>query len=178
MDNETTDAPEVLETQEKAEESTESNETEDSTEDIVELKRKAALADDLEKKNKQLYERAKKAESSSKTKDSGLGTNDILYLAKADIAPDDVDEVITYANKMGVTISEAHKFYKPILDVRAEERRTSDATQTRGARGTAKQTGEDLLQRAERGTETPTTDEGIRALAEARQARRTALKQR
>lgn len=182
MENETQDGAEVLETQqpvESQEETTqETQEEANPSEDIAELKRRAALADELEKKNKQLYERVKKSEGSSKSKELGLGTNDILYLAKADIAPEDVDEVVTYANKMGVTISEAHKFFKPILDVRAEQRRTSEATQMRGGRGSAKQTGEDLLQKAERNGDVPATDEGIRALAEARHARRIAAKQR
>jgi hypothetical protein len=184
MENENTDAPEVLETQETDESQSQTQDTQEealSHEEIVELKRKASERDELEKKNKQLYERVKKSEGTSKpkeTRESSLGMKDVLYLAKADIAPEDVDEVTTYAARMGVSIAEAHNFYKPVLSVRAEERRTADATQTRGARGSAKQTGEDLLQKAERGNETPATDEGIRALAEARQARRVAAKQR
>lgn len=130
--------------------------------------------EELEKKNKQLYERAKKAESSSKKDNDGLSNKDVLFLAKATIHEDDVDSLVTFARKMGMDMASAYQEYKPILDVKAEQRRTASATQTRGGRGSAKVTGEDLLQKAEKTGEIPETDDGMRAIAEARLARRMA----
>lgn len=179
MEEETKDAPEVLETQEVESETTEENkeaETETlSKEEIAELREKASKAEEFEKKNKQLFERAKKAESSSKKQD-GLSERDVLYLARAtDIAPEDVDEVVNYAHKMGVSVSEAHKFYKPILAERTEERKTAQTTQTKGSRVASKTSGEDLLQKAEKGEILKDTD--LDAIAAARMARRVAEKQ-
>lgn len=112
--------------------------------------------------------------SSSKEK-QGLSDKDVLYLARAtDIDPEDVDEVVTYAHKMGVSVSEAHKFYKPILSERAEERKTAQATQTRGNRGTAHVSNDELLKRAEKGEELKDSD--LQAIAEARQARKVAAR--
>lgn len=170
------DAPEVLETQETEQETVQTPEPEAPQVDEEKESMKARL-EELEKKNKQLYERVKKAESSSKKNDDAISNKDLLYLAKADIPAEDVDEVVTYAKKMGVDIQTAHQFYSPILKERAEERKTAAATQTRGARGTAKTTPEDLLQRVERGQDFNPTDDNLRALAEARMARRTATRQ-
>lgn len=120
--------------------------------------------------------RAEKAEKEAK-KGAGdppktspeLSTKDVLYLAKADIHEDDMDEVLTFAKFKNISLSEAHKQYKPILDVRAEERKSAQATQTKGARGASKPTPEDLISRASKG-QLPEKDEDIEALAAARMA--------
>ena len=68
-----------------------------------------------------------------------------------------------------ISIKEAYNRYKPVLDVRTEERTTAQVTNTKGgARGTNKISGEELLLKAERGAGVPDTDEGMKALAEAR----------
>ena len=173
------DAPEVQETQEtvgETEQTPQEAEVETLTpEQIADLKKKADASsknyERLKKMEAELKETRDKLNSSSKT-DAQLSSKDLLYLAKADIAPDDVDEVLTYANKMGVSIADAHKFYKPILAERAEERRTANATQTRGNRGSAKVSGEDLLRKAENTGEVPETADGMKAIIEARMARK------
>ena len=178
MEQTNTDESDVLETTENvAEETTETpSESEVTAEELAELRRKAALADELEPKNKQLFERLKKAES-AKTKvpsnEDGLSTKDVLYLAKADIHAEDVDEVLDYAKKMKVTVAEAHKFYKPILTERTEERRTANASHTKGgARGTSKVSGDELLRKAEQTGEVPESAEGLQNLFAARMERR------
>ena len=162
------DDQEVLETPETEEEALEEDSEgeaegadESSAEDIEKIKQEKL---ELEKKNKQLYERLKKKEE----KEGGLSTRDTIYLAKAEIHDDDVEDVLNYANKMGVSVKDAHEFYKPILKERDEERKTSLATNVKGGqRGSSKDTPEAILSRASRG-QLPTTDEGIEKLAEAR----------
>lgn len=174
------DGSQVLETETKTEEvsgSTQETETTEETlspEEIKTLREKAAKADELEEKNKHLFERAKKAEAKAPLKESdGLSTKDVLYVAKADIHSSDVDEILTYAKKMGVTVEEAHAHYKPILAIRAEERKTANATQTRsGARGSTKVSGAELLTRFDRTGEMPESDEAMTDLFNARAAQR------
>lgn len=167
------DVQEVLETPETEAEpdntEVESEETQDD--DIEAIKKKA---EDLEKKNRQLYERLKKQEKTVPSETSGLAPKDLLALTKADISVDDFDEVQDYARYKNISIAEAlsHNTLKSILAERAEERRTAQATQTRSARTTAKNTGEDLLRKAQTTGEVPTTDEGLMALAKARLERK------
>lgn len=175
MEENNTDAPEVLETPETVEEQNDNPQEETLTpEDIAELKKKAAQADELEKKNKQLYERVKKSEG--KPVDSNLSPKDYIALTQSGITAEDFDEVMDFAKYKNVSVAEAlaHSTLKSILDGKAEERRTASATQTRSARGSAPQTGESLLSKAETTGEVPTTAEGMKAITEARMARRKA----
>jgi hypothetical protein len=168
------DGSEVLETTEKVAEETTETPEELTAEQIAELKAKAAKADELEKKNKQLFERAKKAETEkAPLQEEGLSNRDVLYLAKADVHEDDVDEVLDWAKFKKISVAYAHKQLKATLDVRAEQRKSASASHTKGgARGTSKTTGEDLLRKAERTGEVPETAEGMNDLFLARQKRR------
>lgn len=144
----------------------------DGDEDLEVLKKRAQLADDYkiraEKAEKALKQVAK-PEGRPAPEAGSLSTKDVLYLAKADIHEDDLEEVTKQAKLQGITVSEAHKFLKPILDSRAEERKTALATQTgRTQRGITKTTGEDLLSKAEATGEMPDDDEGMAKLAQAR----------
>jgi hypothetical protein len=171
------DGSEVLETTETQVEETIEEETPAiSKEELETLKAKAAKADELEEKNKQLFERAKKAEKAkAPSNEEGLSIKDTLYLAKADIHADDVEEVLELARLKKWDVKQAHDYLKPLLNDRAEERKTAAATQTRGgARGASKTTGEDLLRKAERTGELPDSDEAMRELAQARLNRKKA----
>lgn len=175
METEIQDGSEVQETTEVAAETTETSEM--TAEQIADLQKKAEASS-------QNFERAKKAEAELKearaklevkapSNQDGLSTKDVVYLAKADIHADDVDDVLTYAKKMGVSVSEAHKFFKPILSERAEERKTASASHTKGgARGNSKVSGEELLRKAETTGEVPETAEGMQSVFEARQAKK------
>jgi hypothetical protein len=79
-----------------------------------------------------------------------------------------------FASYKKLSIAEAlnHQTLKTILADKAEERRTARATETRSPRGIAKSSGEDILRKAEREGEVPETQDGLRALVEARMARR------
>lgn len=98
----------------------------------------------------------------------GLSNKDVLYLAKADINEEDLDEVIDYAKLKKIPVAEAHKFMKPILDVRTEERKTAAVTTTRSARVTHVTTGDDLLRKAQQTGEIPESTEGLQELFKAR----------
>lgn len=173
MDPEEKDGSEVLETPEEvAEETTEEN-SELTAEQIAELKAKAAKADELEGKNKQLFERLKKAETKPDHSKSDLSQTDVLYLAKADIHEEDIQEVLDWAKFKGVNIREAHKQLKDTLAVREEQRKTAAASHTKGGqRGTSKVSGDDILRKAETTGEVPDSNEGLNKLFEARMAQR------
>jgi hypothetical protein len=167
MDNETQDAPEVLETQEIEQETPVVPETDEEKENL----RKEV--EDLKKKNSQLYARVKKEETKAPLQTDGLSSKDVLFLAKVDVHADDIDDVLDWAKFKKVSVTEAYKQLKGVLDVKAEERKTAAVTQTKGSpRGTTKITSEDLLQKAELSGEVPDTAEGLRQLVQARLARR------
>lgn len=172
MDKEITDAPEVLETPEIAAETTpETPEPELTVEQIAELKAKAAKADELESKNKQLYERLKKQPPppapSQETVSEALSVKDQVFLAKADIHEDDLDEVLDRAKSKRISIQEAYKQVKPLLDARAEERKTATAANVRNVRqGASKVTDDVLLSNASAG-KLPESDDEIARLVKA-----------
>ncbi len=174
MAEEVLDAPEVLETPEAEEEQPEET-LDEPDEDIEALRAKAAKADDLEQKNKQLFARLKKQDESVETP-STLSTKDVLALTGAGISVEDFDEVERVSKILGKPIHEAlnDTTLKTILATRAEERRTAAATEIKSPRGTAKSTGEDLLRKAEKSGEVPDTTEGMKDLAKARLDRRRA----
>ena len=137
------------------------------------------IAKENEKKFNDQKLRAEKAENELKNnkvipKEEGLSQKDVIYLAKANIHEEDVDEVVELAKLKKITVAEAHKYMTPILETRAEERKTDSATQTKGgARGSAKVTGEDLMAQAREG-KLPETDADWDKLAIARiEAKRT-----
>lgn len=101
-------------------------------------------------------------------KKDGLSENDVIYIAKADIHEDDVNEVVSYAKKMGVGVKEAHKFYGPILKERAEIRKTAEATNTgTSKRSPTKPSDDDLLSKASN-NELPEDDAEIERLMKAK----------
>src|SRR5882757_499857 len=105
MEDENVETPDLRETTEDTTTSAETVEVE-TEEDLQALRERAALADDLEAKNKQLFERAKKAEgftlvngewvkapkATPKPKTDDLSGKDILALSTSGIIEDeDID---------------------------------------------------------------------------------------
>jgi hypothetical protein len=168
MENENMDVQEVPETPETVEETTE--ETEQSPEADLEKEELRQKLEESESKRRQLIERLKKTPKP----EISLSNMDVLALAKASVDAEDMDEVIEFAKFKKISVSEALKnpTLKTILNDKAEERKTAQATQTRSPRGTTKTSGEDLLRKAELSGEVPTTDEGIQAIIKARMDRR------
>jgi hypothetical protein len=171
-ENDTTE--EVVNTEE-VEETTAQVETEDQPQEDIEL---------LKEQNKRLFERAKKAEAEAKElkakvtpkpqpkvepseKQDGLTPLDAVLLAKSNVSePEDIEEVITYAQYKKISIKDAlaDKTLQLILRDKADTRATSEATNTGPARrGTVKPTDEQILANAAAGKEVDPV-----ALAEAR----------
>src|SRR3990167_10113162 len=99
----------------------------------------------LKKTNKELFERAKKAETALKEVKAkkpevvevgkeDFSNKDFLYLAKADVHEDDIDTVLEWAKFKKIGVKEAHGELKAILEVKAEERKSAQVTQTKGAK--------------------------------------------
>lgn len=181
MEIENQDVPEVLETpeeemeitvEEPITEETPVEDTESSEDKIARLEKEKT---DLESKNKQLFERAKKQEVKIPSKELKLSPKDYLALTESKISTEDFDEVTEFASFKKLSISEALKnpTLKTIIAERVDERKTAAATQIRGgARGGSKNSGEEILRKAESTGEVPDSDEGMKALVEARMARR------
>lgn len=127
------------------------------------------------KKWKAIATRAsKKAEKVESAPTVGLSAKDFLALRDANVSAEDFDEVQEFASWKKISFAEAlaNPTLKAILRDRTEERRTAQATETKSPRGIAKSSGEDLLLKAEKTGEVPTTDEGIAALVAARLERK------
>jgi hypothetical protein len=158
-----------------------SEEKEETTEEVVEEETKEEEEVDykaLAEKNAELANnykvRAEKAEKKAKEvqPSTSLPQSDLLYLAKADIHEEDVEELTTYAEKMGVSVKEAHEFLKPVFDIRQEQRKTAQTTETKSGRGKTQKTGDDYLDTALKTGELPDSDEAMQALILAKQKRK------
>ena len=168
IDSTNDETEEVLKTEE-VEETT----PEVETEDVDTLKQQLA---DKDKQNVKLFERAKKAEGFEKQPDGswvkvqkksepkaqepsekqdGLSSMDTIALIGAKVTEkEDIDEVMDYAKLKGLSIHEAlqSNVVKTILKDKAEQRATSEATNTGVARrGTSKPSPEKILQDASAG---------------------------
>lgn len=176
MEEQKQDETQVLETESTEEATATAEETTADTqvdEDIENLKAKAAKVDELEAKNKQLFERAKKAESSKSAPSDELSVTDAVVLMQSGVKAEHFKEVIQAAKVLGVSIPDALKtnVVKTILAQRVEEEKTASATQTKGqARGTHKVTSEEILQKFQRG-DLPNSDDEFADLAKARMFR-------
>ncbi len=101
-----------------------------------------------------------------------LPSEDIIYLSKADIHEDDLKEVVNYSKKMGVSVKDAHTFFKPILKERTEQRKTADVTNTGSSRRSiSKPSDADLLKKAQ-GGELPEDPEEIARLMRAKSGKK------
>lgn len=150
----------------------------------------------VKSQNKQLFERAKKAEGfvlqdgkwikpaltlkpeekseTSNKKSEEYSLQDIRALS--DIHDDDVAEVVEFAKFKGISIAEAkkHPAVKALLDTNKEFRATEAAKNSgKGKQGTSRMTDAELVDQAASGN-LPDDDEGIRRLADARQAEKLA----
>jgi len=153
------------------------DDTDNYSDDIEELRKKARLAEDYkkraeiaEKRWKSLEGKKPKAEPSEQ-----LSPKDFLALTENKVSADDFDEIIRMSKLIGKPVNEALKdsTIKNILAVRNEERKTALATQVKSSqRPSTKGSGEDLLVRAERTGEMPDSEDALRAIAEARLARK------
>jgi poly-gamma-glutamate capsule biosynthesis protein CapA/YwtB (metallophosphatase superfamily) len=120
--------------------------------------------------------RAEKAEK--KNKDGNptptkmeLSHIDIIALTKADVAEDDIQEVLDYAEYKKISVKEAlnSTVIKSLLAEKKEERATAEATATKQTRkGSTTQTGSEMLKNAKSKGEVPADKEDMDKLVEAR----------
>jgi hypothetical protein len=150
-------------------------ETLESVKAELEKERQARLKSDEVAQNQKI--RAEKAEKKAKevvkeeTKTtSDLSSKDLLALMKAEVAEDDVDEVVDYAKYKGISVAEALKtsVIKTSLADKVEQRKIADATNTGvSKRSSAKLADDVLLSNASKGI-MPDNDEDLNRLLDLR----------
>jgi hypothetical protein len=135
-------------------------------EQVEELKKRAKLTESYKI-------RAEKAEGELKKKKSvkeelTMTPKDTVALVNAKVDTEDFDSVVDWAKFKGVSVSDAlkDKTLQVVLREKGEERKTAQATSTKGGRSFSKETPEEIVSRASKG-ELPDDDEGIAKLAEA-----------
>ena len=143
---------------------------------LKEASEKTKKAEELANNYKIRAEKAEaKAKGEVKVEEQSLTTKDALALVNAKVSNEDYDEVIRVSKVLGKTIGEAlkDKTMLTILNERVEERRTAEATLIgKQKRGSSKNTGEDILDKAEKTGEVPEDEEGMQKLFQARLARK------
>ncbi len=90
----------------------------------------------------------------SSSKDGArLSDDDIIFLAAKQLDGEDRAEVLKVAKAMNMTAEAAHIYLKPVLDVKAEERRSAAATQgpKTAAAGESSSTLDALQEKARKG---------------------------
>jgi len=148
---------------------------------------------DLEKKNKQLFERTKKAEAEAKElkaklaeiskkgdnppKNEQMSLKDIRALQ--DVPDEDIDEVIDFAKYKGVSIAEAknNPVIKTLLKTKMEERAPNQAANTKkSVRGASGVSEDDLIAKVKNSEDM--TDEEMKQAAKAIIAQKKAQNKR
>lgn len=183
MDDENLEQEDSLNTQE--EETTEEVTEEEADEvveeeDVEELRKRAKLTDDYKKRAEKAEKENKNLKKTKEPSSSDISARDAIALAKADLSDEDIDEVVDYAKYKGISVTEALR--SPVMqnsiENRKEERTTAQATSTKSARSTSKTAGEDLLKKAERTGEVPTSDSDMQAMIRARKDSQRAQRRR
>jgi len=166
MDINNTDEQEVLETPETEvdEEETTEEEDESSSEEESEVDERDQKIAELERKNKQLFERVKKQPAQS-----DLSQNDLIAIMKADVHEEDITEVTDYAKLKGLSVKEAlnSSVVKAILSERKEERTSAGATNTSGSKKAPAKVSSDRLLSDAREGKMPESDQDIQRLLDA-----------
>lgn len=163
---------------------TETTENNDELELITEEESEEVDVEALKKENATLKAQKdhwrKKAEKpgaseaeKSVPKSGDLSTKDVLYLAKADIHEDDMEEVTDVATKMfNGDVKKAHEYLKPRFAVKAEERKTAEATHTGNARRSSGKVSDDALLANANSGKLPESEDEIARLIRAKTGRK------
>lgn len=132
----------------------ETAETETETESVEDLKARLQKAEELANNYKIRSEKAEKKAKEAPAHDAKEPSfKDAMYLAKADIHTDDVDEVLETARARNWSVKQAHEYLTPILETRAEHRKTAGSANKSNnvGRSPAKASDEVLISRASKG---------------------------
>lgn len=157
-------------TPEENTEETPKNDSEGLTpERLVEIKKKAELADAYKVRAEKAEKELKRTQKETKMpeKEHTLSTRDTIALIDAKISAEDFDKVVDWANFKKISVSDAlkDKTLQVVLRENAEERDTANATTIKGGSGFKKETPEEIVRQAKQ--RIPETDEEIEKLAEA-----------
>lgn len=166
------DETQVEETTLETPEEVEVEAAEEETEEEVDWKAKAEKAEELANNYKARAEKAEKKAKSVKAEapTSSLSTVDILALSKANIEPEDIDEVLEWANFKKISVVEAlnSSVLKATLAEKSEQRKSAQAVNTGATRrGTSSVSDDRLLADAEKGI-MPDSEADIARLARLR----------
>ena len=139
-----------------------------------ELKARLAKAEELANNYKIRAEKAeKKVKEVPQTNESGFSIKDTIALSRIDV--DDIDDVVEAAKVLKIPVHQAvnHKVVKTILEDKAEQKRTAEATNvTNTRRGPTKLSDDALIANANAG-KLPEADEDIQRLFKARTISKT-----
>ena len=113
-----------------------------------------------------------KAQAPSAPATVPLDPKDLLALAKADLHPDDLEQVQEFASFKKISLADAlnDPMMKSMIADAAAVRKTAEATNTKGARGTNTPSDADIAKRASDTGEVPTDTEGMQSLWRGRMA--------
>lgn len=139
---------------------------------------KAAKAEELannykvraEKAERELGKNKPAAGDKTPKKDGELSSRDIIVLTKANIAEEDIDEVLDYAKFKGISVAEALKssVVKATLSQKEEQRNLAAAANAGNGRRGSYQVADDVLLAKARQGELPDSDADLDRLVEAR----------
>lgn len=161
-----------------AEELSESSEqSEESIDWKAEAEKQKAIAES-QKIRAEKAERATKPLVKTEAKaevNTGLSSKDTIALINAKVHEDDVEDVIEYAKFKKISVSEALKssIIRSSLAEKQEFRNTANASNTGKTRaGSAKVSGDNLLDKAKKTGEVPDSDEALDALLTTRYSKK------
>jgi len=180
LDTLTEEEKELLEKGEKTEDDFLADyraEQEKSKKDFDEkLKKAEELANNYKIRAEKAEAKSKESKSESTPKnDNELSQTDLIALIKADVAEEDISEVLSFAKLKNISASEALKstIVKTILAEKSEERKTANATNTSNSRkGASRKDSTTILDEARRSGTIPESDEELNKLIQARFAKK------
>jgi hypothetical protein len=153
------------------------NDLEVVEETVDEVKERLQKAEELAKNYKIRAEKAEQAAKKSNVKPTvketpknDLSAKDTIAIMRENVADDDIEEVMEYAAFKKLSVAEALKTpqMKSILQVKAEERKIAQASNTGGTkRGTGNNSDQSILAKLDKG-ELPTSDAEMARAAELR----------
>lgn len=161
------DAPEVEETTDDVEETPEEQPEQKKEESIEDYKKRIAT---LEAQKNHFREKAEKREALNTSTRADMSPADLVAVMRAGVHQDDMERVERFAIAEGISIKEAvnNPELQAMLDVRNEQRQTAVATNVENVRrGASVPSGENLIQRAQKG-DIPSSDDEIEALVSAK----------
>lgn len=119
---------------------------------------------------KEVVENKKEVKETVTPKENGISQTDLYALIRANVAEEDIQEVVDYAKLKNIPVSQALKsnVVKTILSEREEERKTANATNVGKAKSAPSRASEETLLEKARSGELPERDEDIIRLVKAR----------